>query len=209
MIEHQRFLHQRVNDRCRIGEARRFDHHALETSYFTCFPPLVQIDQGCHQVAADGAADTAAGQIDDTLIARFDQQMIEPDLAEFVDDHGRILKRRIAQNTGQNGRFSAAEETCQHGNGYKRLAVHGLQSVLFGPGCHAGFVDGELVVKGRSEQTPPPQERASVEFAYGCPFCGLGCEDLDQARGCILRRCCINRICRGRDHAEIADHADQ
>ena len=47
-----------------------------------------------------------------------------------------------------------------------------IKSVLFGPGCHAGFVDGELVAKGRSEQTPPPQERASVEFAYGCPFCG-------------------------------------
>lgn len=29
-----------------------------------------------------------------------------------------------------------------------------------------------LVVSGRSEQTPPPQERASVEFAYRCPFCG-------------------------------------
>ena len=40
------------------------------------------------------------------------------------------------------------------------------------PGITAVMIDGELVVKGRSEQTPPPQERASVEFAYGCPFCG-------------------------------------
>ena len=39
------------------------------------------------------------------------------------------------------------------------------------PGITAVMIDGELVVKGRSEQTPPPQERASVEFAYGCPFC--------------------------------------
>jgi enamidase len=40
------------------------------------------------------------------------------------------------------------------------------------PGITAVMIDGELVIKGRSEQTPPPQERASVEFAYGCPFCG-------------------------------------
>ena len=30
----------------------------------------------------------------------------------------------------------------------------------------------KLVFSGRSKQTPPPQERARVEFTYGCPFCG-------------------------------------
>ena len=40
------------------------------------------------------------------------------------------------------------------------------------PGVTAVMIDGELMVEGRSEQTPPPQERASVEYAYGCQFCG-------------------------------------
>ena len=33
------------------------------------------------------------------------------------------------------------------------------------------MIDGELVVSGRSEQTPPPQDRATIEMTYGCPFC--------------------------------------
>ena len=39
------------------------------------------------------------------------------------------------------------------------------------PGISTVMIDGELVVSGRSEQTPPPQDRATVELAYGCPFC--------------------------------------
>jgi hypothetical protein len=39
------------------------------------------------------------------------------------------------------------------------------------PGISSVMIDGELVVKGRSDQTPPPQDRATVEMTYGCPFC--------------------------------------
>jgi enamidase len=39
------------------------------------------------------------------------------------------------------------------------------------PGISTVMIDGELVVSGRSEQTPPPQDRATVEMTYGCPFC--------------------------------------
>lgn len=45
------------------------------------------------------------------------------------------------------------------------------------PGISAVMIDGKFVVRGRSEQTPPPQSRATVELsgaaaAFGCPFCG-------------------------------------
>lgn len=45
------------------------------------------------------------------------------------------------------------------------------------PGISTVIIDGKIVVRGRSEQTPPPQDRASIELsdaaaAYGCPFCG-------------------------------------
>ena len=39
------------------------------------------------------------------------------------------------------------------------------------PGISTVMIDGELVVSGRSEQTPPPQDRATIEMTYGCPFC--------------------------------------
>ncbi len=45
------------------------------------------------------------------------------------------------------------------------------------PGISTVMIDGRIVVRGRSEQTPPPQSRAEIEImeaaaAYGCPFCG-------------------------------------
>lgn len=45
------------------------------------------------------------------------------------------------------------------------------------PGISTVMIDGKIVVRGRSEQTPPPRERATVELseeaaAFGCPFCG-------------------------------------
>ena len=45
------------------------------------------------------------------------------------------------------------------------------------PGISLVMIDGRTVVRGRSEQTPPPQTRATLELseataAYGCPFCG-------------------------------------
>ena len=40
------------------------------------------------------------------------------------------------------------------------------------PGVTAVMIDGELVVEGLSEQKPPPQERAIVDYAHGYPLCG-------------------------------------
>ena len=45
------------------------------------------------------------------------------------------------------------------------------------PGISTVMIDGKIIVRGRSEQTPPPQDRATIEIAdaaaaYGCPFCG-------------------------------------
>ena len=125
MVEDQRFLHQRVDDRRRIGEPGGFQHDALEAPDFAGFAARVQVDQGRHQVAADGAADAAAGQVDDAFVGGFDQQVVEPDLAELVDDDGGILERRIAQDFRQDRGLAAAEKAGQHGDGNKRVFGHG------------------------------------------------------------------------------------
>src|SRR3546814_14127001 len=54
------------------------------------------------------------------------------DLAELVDDDGRLLHRRMRQQVAQQRRLAAAEEAGQHGdgerpfrNGERRLSAHG------------------------------------------------------------------------------------
>ena len=50
--------------------------------------PLQQALKGLRQVGADFAAQTTGREFDDTVLARFDEFVVEPDLAELVDDDG-------------------------------------------------------------------------------------------------------------------------
>jgi hypothetical protein len=43
---------------------------------------------GSCEIAADSAAQTSGLQLDQAVLARLDQVVVEADLAELVDDHG-------------------------------------------------------------------------------------------------------------------------
>ena len=65
------------------------------------------------QIVADAAADAAALQQHDRLVHALDQQMVEPDLAELVDEHHRARISAATQQPLQQRRLPAAEEAGQ------------------------------------------------------------------------------------------------
>ena len=55
--------------------------------------------------------------VDEAFLAGLDQIMVEPDLAELVDDHGRAQKLRVLEQACQQRGLAAAEESRQHRHG--------------------------------------------------------------------------------------------
>jgi hypothetical protein len=49
------------------------------------------------------------------VVDRLDQQVVEADLAEFVDDNGGAGESRIAQEAIEKGGLAGPEEAGQHG----------------------------------------------------------------------------------------------
>jgi hypothetical protein len=87
----------RLRNRHRIGKAGGFDQHAVERRQITFASLLVEVTQRIDQVAAHRAADAAAGQQHGVFVGCGDQQVVEPDLAELVDDHRCTSHCRILQ----------------------------------------------------------------------------------------------------------------
>src|SRR6516225_11995275 len=63
------------------------------------------------KIAVQCAAQAALGQQHDFSPDRLDQRVIEPHLAELVDDHRRIYEPRVAQKAADQCRLAAAEES--------------------------------------------------------------------------------------------------
>ena len=116
-VHQARIVDQGVYDRRRIGQARGLHHDPLERRQLPRHAAALQVAQGLDQVAAHGAAQTAAVQLDDRLLGRSHQQMVQADLAELVDHHRRSGHRRILQQAAEQRGLAAAEKTGQHGNG--------------------------------------------------------------------------------------------
>jgi hypothetical protein len=74
---------------------------------------LIEAPQRRHQIAADRAAEAAAGEQHHILARRFHQQVIEADLAELIDDDGGLGIGGIAQKLAQQGGLAAAKEAGQ------------------------------------------------------------------------------------------------
>ena len=75
--------HHGLDDRTGIGEPRRFDDDPVEIGLFAKQSP-----HRADQIAPHHAADTAAVQLDQFLVARIDQIAVDPDITKFVDDDG-------------------------------------------------------------------------------------------------------------------------
>ena len=113
------------HDRHRVGEAGGLDHHPLERRHLAALHPPVQPLQPVAQVAADRAADAAALEQHHLLVDLLDQQMVEPDLAELVDQHGRAAQVGQRQEPLEQRGLAAAEKAGQQMGGDRApLADH-------------------------------------------------------------------------------------
>src|SRR5262249_48078621 len=74
-----------------------------------------QLLERIDEVATQGAAEAATLQKDDALSDWSDQEMIEPDLAELVDDDRGLGERWIGDQSIEQRGLAGAEEAGQHG----------------------------------------------------------------------------------------------
>jgi hypothetical protein len=105
---------------CRIGEAGGLDHDAGEPRDLALGAVDKQARQGVDDVVAHRAAQAAAVEQHDILARPLDQQMVETDLAEFVDDDRCCHHAGLLQHMVEHGRLAAAEKTGQQGCGDQR-----------------------------------------------------------------------------------------
>ena len=168
-----RIAHHRVEHGCRIGEARRFDDDAVEGLDVATPPSGQQIVHRINQVAANGAAKTARGHLDDVLVGAFHQQVVDTHVTELVDDHRRVGQERILQQGVQQRCLSSAEETGQDGDGNGN-SVHGV-SVFLDP--------IRLAVTVAAKTKPPPTSDYFRRFFF---FLGLPVSEPWAPAGSIL-----------------------
>ena len=89
------------------------------------------------EVVANGAAEAAVRQHDEVLVGVPDEMVIDPDLAEFVDENGGIGERGDGQKPLEQRRLAAAEEPGEHDNRdrLRRLgSAHGAESAASSAG---------------------------------------------------------------------------
>ena len=114
MIEH------RVQDRRRIGKAGRLDDDPAKRRDAPVVAPAQQILEGGDEIAAHGAAKTTGREQDHVVVDSLDEQMIEPDLAELVDDDdaypaGPGPERRRFSESGFSGAEKARQDRQRNG----------------------------------------------------------------------------------------------
>src|SRR4029434_2724931 len=78
--------------------------------------PLQHVLQGLCQVGADFAAQAAGLEFDEAVLARFDELVVETDLAELIDNDSRARKSAPAKQMAKDRRLAAAKETGENRN---------------------------------------------------------------------------------------------
>ena len=98
MVAQHWLRHHRSKDRHGIGEARSLDDKAAKWKNLAALAFGVEVEYGGAEIAADGAAQTAALQQHDFVVEPSQQMVIEAHFAEFVHQHSGIrkLRRRAA-----------------------------------------------------------------------------------------------------------------
>ena len=119
-----------MNDRCRIGQPGGFDHDPVEALFAGDGVAPTSVPQRRDQIAADGAAQTAATQLDHSVVGDpAHQQVIESDVAELVDDDQGAGKGGLAHQVIEDRGLATAEEAGQQGDRgqlgrFKRVGYH-------------------------------------------------------------------------------------
>jgi hypothetical protein len=101
---------QRLDHRAGVREPRRLDHHAGERGQRPAGAPPVEIVERAHEVAAHRTAQAAVGKQDDGVVAGGDEVVVEADLPELVDDHGRVRHAGLREQPVDQRGLAAAEE---------------------------------------------------------------------------------------------------
>ena len=108
-LQHRVGLH-RGEDGKRIGQARALDDQPAEARHLPTLALAMQVLDRRRQLAADGAAQAARLQQHHGVVDALQQMMIEPDLAELVDQHGGVGQRRIGQQALQKRGLARTQE---------------------------------------------------------------------------------------------------
>jgi len=101
VVADHRLGRQRGDDRRRVGQPRGLDHQAAEEGHLPPLAPAVEVADGIGEVAADGAAETAALEQDRGGVDPLQEMVVEPDLAELVDQHGGFPHAAGGEQTAQ------------------------------------------------------------------------------------------------------------
>ena len=107
---HGAHVEQFMDDRSWIGQSRCFDQDAPERGNNPLSTLPQQVLDRLHQASVQRAADAAALEQDDLLTGSFHELMVEADLAELIDDNGRVLHRGRPQQMPHQRGLAAAEE---------------------------------------------------------------------------------------------------
>ena len=101
---------QRVGDRRRIRQSGSLDDDPAEIRHLAARSPRQLLAQRLLQIAAHRAAQAAVFQQQRAFGDALQQMMVEPDLAELVDEDENVGQLRRAQQTLQQRGFAAAEK---------------------------------------------------------------------------------------------------
>ena len=107
-----------MHDWRRIGEPAGLDHDARERSNGATIAPLQHVGERLDEVTTHFAAEAAGLQLDQAVRARFHEIVVEADLPELIDDHGRARELRLAKDMSQQRRLAAAEKAGEDQNAY-------------------------------------------------------------------------------------------
>jgi hypothetical protein len=121
---------KRLQDGNRIGQTGRFDDDASEGCE-SAFPAKYAL-QRISQTAAQAAAHASAVQNDRILAASFDENVVEANVAEFVDDNRCVLQFGLAEHCPQERCLAATEKSGEkenrncHGASMAEISGEGL-----------------------------------------------------------------------------------
>ena len=151
-------IHDRVQHRRGIGEARRLDDDAAERRHPRIVAPLQEILERRDEIAPDRAAQAPRGEQDHIRVDLLDEQMIEADLAELVDQHHRVAQALVAQQAVEQRRLARAQKSGEHAERHRRRRAAQMPRRL--PRAHAaalarGAPNVRLRMMAPSTSAPP------------------------------------------------------
>ena len=163
LIDQLRVRHDRMQDRRRVGKAGGLDYDAPKRRAGVA-APVEKAQQRIHQIAAYRTAQATVGQFDYALIGGLDEEVVDTDIAEFIDDDCRVGQLRVAEETIEQGRLAAAEKSgddipavpARGGSWVRRRAKRRQRDRAAQPGA---FKRRQVVNARQSDCRPPGRHR--------------------------------------------------